>query len=276
MSSPQSTNRHAAQLLGFTLIELLVVMAVLGLLMAILLPGLGAARQLAQRTQCGANLRNTALAWHQYLDDHDGRFYQMLNANNAYGGWGGGSRPLNPYLGLCADCNSPEDAQVFCCPADRGGVPGSALTTKAFQIMGTSYLTNLFLIGPTSYRPFSNDTASLDLAISKRLAGLNRGDTDNPSRLLLMGDYGWSNQWDPGFPPAPPLMPYLGQAAWHDKAGLRKEISLDDVFPFKYNMAFLDGHVGFIKIYHSMYVADQYTVVPFADLYDLALETQDR
>ena len=59
---------------GFTLIELLVVVSVIALLLAILMPSLGKARALAKRVGCGSNLKQLALAWTQYLNDHDHMF----------------------------------------------------------------------------------------------------------------------------------------------------------------------------------------------------------
>lgn len=56
---------------GFTLIELLVVIAIIALLLAIILPSLRAAKELASGAVCQSNQKQLCLAWISYTEDYD-------------------------------------------------------------------------------------------------------------------------------------------------------------------------------------------------------------
>jgi len=56
---------------AFTLIELMITLSVIALLIAIMMPTLGLARDSARQLLCAGNLKQLALAGHTYATDHD-------------------------------------------------------------------------------------------------------------------------------------------------------------------------------------------------------------
>jgi prepilin-type N-terminal cleavage/methylation domain-containing protein len=139
---------------GFTLIELLVVIGIVGLLISILLPALGGARDKAARVQCLSNLRQVGLAMQNYCVENDQTFpyeefwYDEIGKKGNLPKYGIATfspidntgekgeagiwavRPLNPYVG-----NQPG---VAGCPGDVGDAKKPSVTS-CFNAYGTSY-----------------------------------------------------------------------------------------------------------------------------------------
>lgn len=104
---------------AFTLIELLVVISIIALLMAIMLPALGKAREVAKRTICATNLKNIWTAANMYACDWNGNVSlrhplygeqvdgNQVNLEKYQNNWAG---RYYEYVGK---------ADIFSCPAYR-------------------------------------------------------------------------------------------------------------------------------------------------------------
>lgn len=149
---------------GFTLVELLVVLAIIGTLVALLLPAIQAARESARMTHCQNNLRQIALAVQQFENDH--QYFPPARLHNRPGdttAMCGGGEPswvvrVLPYLGHTASydqwdvyrryADHPEHLRneilnVFLCPSRRS--PSDALQHETYR-----------------YEEYEEDVASLD------------------------------------------------------------------------------------------------------------------
>ena len=111
---------------AFTLVELLVVIGIIAVLVSILLPSLGRARESALRINCGSNLRTIGQALMEYSNRFKGvvpiGYMGGLGANNTkqfnylLAGFGG-SLKFPHGLGLLLETNLlPGDGRVFYCP----------------------------------------------------------------------------------------------------------------------------------------------------------------
>ncbi|WP_150107511.1 prepilin-type N-terminal cleavage/methylation domain-containing protein [Pedosphaera parvula] len=109
---------------GFTLVEMLVVIAIVAILAALLLPALSQTQAKARRIQCVSNLKQTGVAFHSFLHDHNDRFPMQLSTN--FGGssefvrasYEAGNEFYFEYRHFQALSNELNNPRVLVCPSD--------------------------------------------------------------------------------------------------------------------------------------------------------------
>jgi len=119
---------------AFTLIELLVVIAIIGLLLAILLPGLQMAKKQARKVICSANLSQLAKAVEVYEFDYDNKGFAIRNSGtdtNLY--WMGKLADYMGGEGYGQVYNRGENIPILLCPS----APASRFATDPARDNGS-------------------------------------------------------------------------------------------------------------------------------------------
>jgi prepilin-type processing-associated H-X9-DG protein len=161
---------------GMSLIEIISVLGIVAFLLALLLPGIGAARERARRTFCANNLRQWGVANQFYLDEFNGYLPEegTVNALSKDYYW---YNALPPYLGLppyrdfdriLAEVGGDEKKFIRALPEIHTWIcPAKAFTQANKSTTGYNqfhYGMNLVLDGVgTEERPSSDAPGYLDL-----------------------------------------------------------------------------------------------------------------
>ncbi|MDD2708347.1 MAG: DUF1559 domain-containing protein [Verrucomicrobiae bacterium] len=104
---------------AFTLVELLVCVALIGLLAALLMPALSAAREKVRQISCMNNLKQFGVAVHTYSNDYN---ESLPNYHTGTFFW---TSLLPPYLGMTGGCtiaNMSNPKWLKCPSADKLGI----------------------------------------------------------------------------------------------------------------------------------------------------------
>jgi len=215
-------NRLSLRRRGFTLVELLVVIAIIGILVGLLLPAVQAAREAARRMQCTNNLKNFALAFHNFHD---------ANKKFPLGGTGNSATTAVPQtwrqtwvmyvwpyieqsnlanasnykerfhespntIGNTLNGTTGRRVPIYLCPSDTGTVDQNI---GYYQRTRGNYVVNwgnvwygqrdsdpvLYTLSPSSKAPFNNINGDRTRPAKVTFASI----TDGTSNTLLLSEY---------------------------------------------------------------------------------------
>ena len=212
---------------GFTLIELLVVIAIIAVLIGLLLPAVQAAREAARRAQCVNNLKQIALACHNYLDSQ-GVFPPgaITRPASSPGGWGHWSTQAISWRVLILpqiEQSNVYNSVNFNLHADNGlgaGGAGNAIGT-AWYVSNNSFLCPSDGQHNGGFRPYQGNSGQHPMfappGVTKvPITNYNMSFGDNYAMLPI----GAANPWETPLPNPTPLLPVIGHNGFWGTTGV--------------------------------------------------------
>jgi prepilin-type N-terminal cleavage/methylation domain-containing protein/prepilin-type processing-associated H-X9-DG protein len=154
---------------AFTLIELLVVITIIGILIGLLLPAIGAAREASRRSTCSNNMKQLGLAILNFVHVKHGQF--PADSRSGPGTW---VNTIAKYI--------ESRGQVRICPTDPQG-------DQRYSANSTSYVINEYI----SYNvPGAARNINVIGATSKTFIMFEGANSRDPA---MAGDYCHSSTW---------------------------------------------------------------------------------
>jgi prepilin-type N-terminal cleavage/methylation domain-containing protein/prepilin-type processing-associated H-X9-DG protein len=238
---------------GFTLVELLVVIAIIALLMAVLLPALNKAREVAKRIVCGNTMKSLMMANFSYSEACDGYFVPVSYYKLLSGGRSGAYEDQywveNKLFRKIAAINRRHNAEDrgdfafskdYLCPSDEmsknvNNATSNVSMSYAYNTTEFLHVGRFFSAGPTAYtaNPAGHKATSIKRA-SEKLAF-----TESVDWWVAWEGADYTKAWDK-----------LGQARIEDYRTLITPPAWSVVI-YRHsqgaNVVFYDGHISYMK-----------------------------
>lgn len=229
---------------AFTLIELLVVIAIIALLISVLMPALGKAKQLARTLTCTANNKTLGQAFQIYLTENNGKFLPYKDVN--------GASATNLWMYSISNSIDQMKANRFCPSAPEDKISGTGIYRGDYrkpwgwngpsgQAYG-SYAINGWLYGPDD--PWAKSYPDLDYT--------SPSDVRITSEVPLFADGVWVDAWPrdiDDFEAEIQANPEYLQTGYF-RNGINQNMGriCIDRHQMKITVSFLDGHAEVVRL----------------------------